>query len=145
MEEFDRSLTHASYQSNNCEQDTNFFIQDDICMENESDPVEKDAVRPDVDDYDEETHDSLIRIDLKLPKGDLSESARMICRKRDLEGNLIGKRSSNPNKDTSVYEVEFSDGSCQEYMANLIIENMTYNCDEKKEQIFLSILDHRKV
>ena len=49
------------------------------------------------------TYDSLIGIYLKFPKGGVFESARITKRKRDLEGNLIGKRSSNPNKDTSVY------------------------------------------
>ena len=115
-------------------------------MEDESDTIKKDTVRSDVGDYDEETHDSLIEMDLKLPNGNLLVSARIISRKRDKEGNLIEHRSSKPNKDTLVYEVEFSDGSCQKCMVNLLIENMTSKCDEeiKNEQIFSSILDHRK-
>ena len=48
------------------------------------DPVEKDTVHPDVDDYDEETHDSLIGMILKLPKGGLLESARIIRRKQKI-------------------------------------------------------------
>ena len=41
-------------------------------------------------------------------------------RKRDVDGNNIGRANSNPILDTHTYEVEFEYGSMSTYSANVI-------------------------
>ena len=41
-------------------------------------------------------------------------------RSRDQEGELIGRTNSNPLLDSSMYEVQFEDGSVERYHANII-------------------------
>ena len=55
MEKFDRSLIQEPHQSISCEQDTDFFIQDDIWTANDSDSTKIDTLRSDIDDYDDKT------------------------------------------------------------------------------------------
>ena len=115
-----------------------FFVQDDNRTEDKPHPIKKVTFYPDIDDYDEETHDSLIGIISTLPNGDLLECVRIIERKRYLEVNQTGRRSLNPNKDTTVYQVDVLNRSSQEYMATLLIKNMTskYDKEIKYAQIF---------
>ena len=48
IEKFDRSLIQEPHQSISCEQNMIFFIQDDVWTADDSDQMEKDAVRPDI-------------------------------------------------------------------------------------------------
>jgi hypothetical protein len=67
-------------------------------------------------------------------------------RKRDSDGNLIGKANHNPILDTRLYTVKFPDGKEAEYAANIIAENMLSMCDEEGNQYLLlnHIVDHKK-
>ena len=49
-------------------------------------------------------------------------SGKVLGRKRDADGELIGKSSSDPLQDTGVYEVEFDDGTVEQFTANIIAE-----------------------
>ena len=83
---------------------------------------------------------------MSLRAGGLLAKAKIINRKRDHEGNLVGKRSNDSLANTAVYEVEFTSGEIREYMANTLVEAMMAECDEegKKYLLLESILDHRK-
>jgi hypothetical protein len=65
-------------------------------------------------------------------------------RKRDRDGNLIGKANHNPILDTRLYTVEFPDGKEAEYSANIIAETRLSMCDEEGNQYLLlnHIVDH---
>jgi len=89
-------------------------------------PLEPEADRPKIDDYDEETYDRLISAEVVLPKGEYQHIARVIGRKRDQEGNPIGKYNKNPILDTTVYEVEFPDNTIRDYAANVLAEAMSH-------------------
>ena len=60
--------------------------------------------------------------------------------------NLVGRASSNPFLDTSMYEVEFQDGHVESYAANLIAENIYEQLDDEgnKYRLIDQIIDHKK-
>ena len=67
-------------------------------------------------------------------------------RVKDFEGQAIGKADKNPILDTSIYNVEFSDGEVAELGGNIIAECMCALCDIVGNQYRLMdhIVDHRK-
>ena len=122
-----------------------FYLQDAYWYDEEAFEF-VEPITPEVDDYEEETYDNLIGQELSLPAGGMLARAKIINRKRDQDGNLVGKRSNNHLANTAVYEVEFTSGEIREYMANTLVEAMMADCDEegKKHLLLESILDHRK-
>ena len=70
----------------------------------------------------------------------------MTERKRDHEGNVIGRSNANPIPDTREYEVKFEDGDVTKLTANAISESMYAMFDESGDHIllFYAIVDHRK-
>jgi hypothetical protein len=107
------------------------------------DPVEPDAERPDLDEYDEETLDNLLSAEVVLSKGFLG---KVIGRKRDKDGNPIGRAHRNPILDTRVYEVSFSDGTISEYSVNVISKALYTQVDADGNRFLLlkEIIDHEK-
>jgi hypothetical protein len=72
-------------------------------------PLEPEADRDELDEYDEETIDNLLLAEVTLPKGYFQFIGKVIGRKRNSDSNPIGTAHSNPILDTRVYEVEFPD------------------------------------
>ena len=98
-----------------------FDIQDDDGKE----PLPELA---DADDFDLNRY---LSAKVKLPRdGHTFATGRVIRRARDSEGQLIGKESHNPLLDSSLYEVEFEDGSIERYHANIIAEHIYSQIDE---------------
>ena len=62
---------------------------------------------------------------------------KVIYRKRDAEGNLIGRANNNPILDTRQYQVQFADGEVTELTANVIAEAMFAECDEDGNEYVL--------
>jgi hypothetical protein len=109
-------------------------------------PVESEADRPDLDKFDEETLDKLLSTEVVLSKGDLQCVGKVINRKRDLDGNPIGRANTNPILDTRIYEVEFLDGTIAEYAANVLAEALYTQVDADGNRFLLlkEIVDHMK-
>jgi hypothetical protein len=65
-------------------------------------------------------------------------------RKRELDGTWKGRANPNSMLDSRTYEIEFPDGSSDEYTANVIAENMYAQCDTEGNQfnIMDCIIDH---
>ena len=63
-----------------------------------------------------------------------------------MTGKPIGVTNDNPIIDSSVYQVEFRDGTMSEYTANIIAENLYSQVDEYGEQYTFmdEIMVHRK-
>ena len=105
--------------------------------------------RPDLDGMDDapylEMEDKFIgaKVPLPHPNGEMIE-ATVKSRKRTATGMLKGTEHDNPMMDTRVYEVEFPDGSYDEYAANVLIENLYQHIDDdgKHHSILRSIVDH---
>ena len=81
-----------------------------------------------------------------IPRGGEVLKAQVTARKRDANGNPIGRANSNPILDTREYEVEFEDGVREYYAANLIAENMYSQIDTEGNRYMLlsEIVDHTR-
>ena len=91
-------------------------------------------------------YDTYIGAGVVLLKGNDMVSGAVMSRVKDFEGQPIGKADKNPILDTTVYNVEFSDGENAELAANIIAECMYAQCDIEGSQYRLIdyIVDHRK-
>jgi len=110
------------------------------------DPQEPEAERPDLDDLSEEVLDNLLSAEVVLPKDGLQFIGKVVGRKRDSNGELIGRANSNPILDTRVYKVEFPDGTINEYSANILSEAIYSQVDPEGNRFLLlkEIVDHEK-
>jgi hypothetical protein len=72
--------------------------------------------------------------------------AKVVGRKHNGEGHLIGILNANPLLHTCIYEVSFLDGSMGEYAANIIAKNMYAQVYDEGRQFnnMKEIVDHRK-
>ncbi len=72
--------------------------------------------------------------------------AKVIGRKRDADGNHIGRRNANPILDTREYEVEFPDGATDVFVANIIAENLYAQVDDEENSYMIlhEITDHKR-
>lgn len=95
-----------------------FYIED----EPESEPVEPGV--PDVDDITPDTYDEFLNTKLMVPTGGTLVPGRVTKRARGDDGQLHGKRHTNPLLDTRSYVVRLSDGSELELAANILAENI---------------------
>jgi hypothetical protein len=96
------------------------------------------------DELDNDAYDKYLSARVWLPDNDgILKHATVKRRKRDVEGNLIGRSRPNPVLDTSLYEVDFGDGL---EGANIIAENIFEQVDEdgNKHVLFDSIIDYEK-
>ena len=95
---------------------------------------------------DADTYDQYVGASVILPMGDKQMSAKVIGRKRMLDGSVSGKANTNPILDTRTYDVQFPDGQTAEISANVIAQNMYAMCDVEGNQYLLlaGIVDHRK-
>jgi hypothetical protein len=110
------------------------------------DPNEPPLIVPDRDDYDAEAFDPFLHAEVLLPFQGTQQMAKVTARRKDPEGNLIGKAAAHPILDTREYVVEFPDGSEAEYAANIIAKNLLSQCDSEGWQHLLvkHIVDHLK-
>jgi hypothetical protein len=109
-------------------------------------PIEPEAEKPDADDYDEEVYSRFTSAEVLLPKGGYEYIAKVLGRKRDDSGNPIGRYHPNPILDTTVHEVQFPDGSIQEYAANILAEALYAQVDDDGNRWLLlkAIVAHEK-
>jgi hypothetical protein len=106
---------------------------------NSMDPEYNDAeVTPEIGD-------NYLSAELMLPKGTVMVKGRMAARKRDRDGNPVGRANDNPILDTRSYIVNFFDGNQTELTANMIAESLYSKCDPNGNQYVLleEIVDHQ--
>ena len=56
--------------------------------------------------------------------------SKIINRKRNAAGSLVGTKKSNPILDSRIYEVEYPDGSIVGYSTNVITECLYSKTDD---------------
>ena len=110
----------------------------------DDDELAEETDVPDVDEYTPETFDEYLKASVMIPKGDDILKAQVVSRRKDHNGNPIGRSNSNPVLDTRQYVVEFEDGAQEHYTANLIAENMYTQVDKQGKEFALmsEIVDH---
>jgi hypothetical protein len=117
-------------------------IPDYLCLHDEDedastpqfDPIEPEAAMPEADEFDVEAYDEYLAAEVILPKGENMVLGKVVGRKRDLDGNPIGKGHSNPIFDTRLYQVQFPNGHVEEYSANVIAQNIYSELDTEGHQ-----------
>ncbi len=89
--------------------------------------------------------DEFSNAEIYLPHGDRNEIAKVLWRKRNLDGNFIGRRHTNPMLDSRVFTVEFPDGEQQDVAFNVLAEHLysQVDVDGKQYQLFKAIVNHR--
>jgi hypothetical protein len=100
-------------------------------------PIEPDSSMPEADDWDAEAFDKYIAAEVRLPKDGQDVITKVIARKRDHDGNPIGKANNNPILNTRLYQVTFPDGETAEYSANIIAECFYSQVDDEGHQYLL--------
>jgi len=77
--------------------------------------------------------------------GDKTLTGKVTGYKRDGSGNPIGKTNPNPLLNTRMYQVQFSDGTIQDYAANHIAEAIYAAVDDEGNRFVLldEIIDYR--
>ena len=98
------------------------------------------------DDIDDEVLDKYLNAELIFDMGTGAERrGRVIKRAKGTTGQPVGRGHANPLFDTREYVVEFTDGSIENYFANVIAENMYAQIDDEGRQYQLldEIADHR--
>ena len=124
------------------EMENAFYIDDE---EDNVEPEEPNEI-PEADQYTPEGYDEYIGAQLMVPRPDGRIQGTITKRAKDNDGNPIGRRHNNFYLDTRKYEVELSDGTTEEYYANVIAENLFAQVDSEGRQYVLmkEISDHRK-
>ena len=89
--------------------------------------------------------DNYINMEIRLPIGESELFGKVIGASLDKDEKVIGSPNENPYLNTVLYDVEFEDGTCQQYGANIIAENMWRNVDDEghHSDTLDSILDLR--
>ena len=121
-------------------------VPDDIFLPDpEIDPAESEAAMPEADEYTPEGYDEYLTAEVLLPNMGTMSKAKVTGRKRDADGNPLGRRNANPILDTREYEVEFPDGATDVFTANLIAENLYSQVDDEGNSysIMSEIIDHK--
>jgi hypothetical protein len=114
------------------------------CYEDKKEPTFEMPGIDNLDEHDVDTYDQYVGTSVQLSIGDKVQTGKVTGqkpgRKRGLDGVARGKASANPILDIRTYNVEFPDGRSEEYMANVIAENMYAQCDEEGNR-FLMLQD----
>jgi hypothetical protein len=94
----------------------------------------------------EAARDFLVNSEVLLPVGNSQELVRVLHRKRDADGKVIGTAHHNPTLDSRIYEVPFPDGRTEELAANVIAEAIYAQCDADGYQyvLLVAIVDYQK-
>jgi hypothetical protein len=150
LQELDEAITarigdKTTRATNNKDLETLFpTVPDDIYADDDDSEPNPDDM-PEADDFTPESLDEYLTAEVLLPLGGDVTKARVIGRKRDADGNPVGRRNNNPILDTREYEVEFPDGSTDVFTANTIAESMYSQIDDEGNSFAImdAITDHK--
>lgn len=129
--------------------------EEDKAFDEYEDPDEDARIIPDIEDTVDSTgklinqqpaYDAILNAEVRMNVGNEVTCGTVKRRALGPDGKVVGTYDENPMVNTMVYEVEFMDGTIQEYSANLIAENMLTQVDEEGFSITMmeAIIDHRK-
>ena len=141
----------------NDENVANFFLEDETLIDHVPNgmvtPADTDYDdmlvddKPERDELPDDLTDKYIGTELILGIGLGNERrGRVTKRAKGSYGEEVGRAHTNPLFDTREYVVEFTDGTEENYFANVIAENMFAQVDGEGRQYLLmkEITDHRR-
>ena len=77
-----------------------------------------------------EASENYVNDNVMLPLGDSLSRGKVVERKCDAKGNVMGCSNDNPIRDTRQYVVKFDSGEVTELTANVISQSMYRMCDK---------------
>jgi hypothetical protein len=89
-------------------------INDELEYDPYTDDTETNVPVPDAEDIDFDTFHNFLSAHVSIPIAGELQRGKVIGRKRDGDGKLIGKANKNPLLDSAIYDVEFEDGTCSD-------------------------------
>ena len=94
-----------------------------------------------------ESNDEYIGIKVDLPDDGNLREGTVVSRKRANNGDLIGTKDINPGLDSRIYNVKFGDGTYQEYSTNVLMENISFQCDDygRNTSLMKEIVGHESL
>ncbi len=105
-----------------------------------------DAMDPEYGDAEvmPEIGDNYLSAELMLPKDSVMVKGRVTTRKRDRDGNPVGRANDNPIRNARSFIIDFDDGEQTELTANMIAESLYLQCDPNGNQYILlkKIVNH---
>ena len=117
----------------------------------ELDDLGNPVIVPDIDvPHDDEAFvendDEMVGLKIPIERGGEVLEGTVKQRKRRADGSLVGTAHSNKTLDTRMYEVEFPDGSYNEYSTNVLVENLFAHVDDNgmHHSMLKGIINHRK-
>jgi hypothetical protein len=114
--EFDQSIEQKLYEGRPVISDFSLYREDeDPSQEDSFDPIEPEAQAPEIGDIEQDAFDELLPMEPTLIREGVPEKAKIIGRKRDPDGNLVGHYDSTPLLNTRIYLAEFPDGNISKY------------------------------
>ena len=162
IDEFNQKLEDQLDDANfrlNIDEEADLSFLEDIEIDDSGGVTTEHGVAPDDEEYgdmlrgeqpeddDEEAIDCYLNMELIMDVGTSGKRrGRVIKQSRGPDGEPIGRAHTNPLFDTREYDIEFTDGAIERYMANVIAENMFAQVDEEGNMymILQEIVDHKK-
>ena len=85
-------------------------------------------------------------MEVYLSHRDRTEIAKVLGRKRNADGNFVGRKHSNPILDSRVFVVEFPDGEQKDIGYNILAEHLHSQMDDEGNvyKLFWGIIGHHK-
>jgi hypothetical protein len=85
--------------------------------------------------------------EIYLPHGDRLEIAKVIGRKRNADGNYVGRAHKIPKLDSRIFVVRFPDGDEKDIAYNILAEHLYSQIDSegKRHRLFNGIINHRRL
>ena len=130
------------------------IFEDDVMDDEDIEPVDPRHAKSDLDEllapHDSavaESTDEHIGLTVDLPLDGELRQGKVVSRKRNHDGTLVGTPHENPTLDSRVYTVDFGDGEYADYSTNVLMENLYAQVDEDGYQfnIFDGIVAHKKL
>jgi len=108
--------------------------EEDLC---DDESMEPESSAPNVEDTEADMYDTLLLTEPVLLHEGEPTRAKIVGRKRDQDGNLVGRFNPNPLLNTRIYLAEFLDGHIMELGANMITDAIFNQIDDDANDIFL--------
>ena len=93
-----------------------------------------------------EANVNYVMASVMLPRRYIHARGKFIGRKKDADGNVVGRSNDRPIIDTWNYNVELGDGVVSELSENVISESIHAECDDSGNDYLMmdSIMDYWK-
>ena len=97
----------------------------------------------DFDNVTPEAYDENLKKLIKLNNNGEEVLGKVVSRKRNSDGKLIGKHNIDPKLDSRIYWLEMQDGGMAEVTTNFIADNIFAQCDDEDNiyRVFDEIID----